>query len=108
MLVSFDVLLFAQLRSQRVLYFEVLVSVSFRQRYQFVFRHLDQLEVGDEIVINSEEQSFTYIVHNTLVVSPTFVEVMAQTESFSLTLISCYPYLVDNQRIIVQASLKTN
>ena len=73
-----------------------------------VFRHLDQLQVGDEIVINSAEQTFTYVIHNTLVVSPTFVEVMAQTPDSSLTLISCYPYLVDSQRIIIQARLKTN
>jgi sortase A len=73
-----------------------------------VFRHLDQLKPGDEIVINSEQLSFTYVVASTLVVSPTAVEVMAPTPTSTLTLISCYPYLVDNQRIIIQAELKAN
>ena len=73
-----------------------------------IFRHLDQLAPGDEIVIHSDQRSFTYVVSNTLVVSPTFVEVMNSTPNSTLTLISCYPYLVDNQRIIVQASLKSN
>jgi len=73
-----------------------------------VFRHLDQLKPGDEIVINSAERSFTYVVGNTLVVSPTAVEVMAPTPTSTLTLISCYPYLVDNQRIIIQANLVSN
>ena len=31
--------------------------------------------------------------------------VMAPTERPTLTLVSCYPYLVDNQRIVVFAEL---
>lgn len=73
-----------------------------------VFRHLDKLQTGDEIVVNSQQRTYTYVVSSTIVVSPTFVEVMNQTPDATLTLISCYPYLVDNQRIIVQAELKTN
>jgi sortase (surface protein transpeptidase) len=32
---------------------------------------------------------------------------MAQTPNPTVTLISCYPYMVDNQRIVVQAILLT-
>jgi sortase A len=39
------------------------------------------------------------------VVEPTDVWVMAPTEHASTTLISCYPYLVDNKRIVVFADL---
>ena len=38
-------------------------------------------------------------------VEPTDVSVMAATERATLTMISCYPYLVDNQRIVVFAEL---
>jgi sortase A len=33
--------------------------------------------------------------------------VMAPTESPTITLISCYPYMVDNKRIVVQGSLQS-
>ena len=39
------------------------------------------------------------------VVAPTAVEVMAATEQASITLISCYPYLVNKQRIVVFGDL---
>jgi sortase A len=40
-------------------------------------------------------------------VQPTEVSVLAPTPQASLTLISCYPYLVDDKRIVVTADLKT-
>lgn len=73
--------------------------------YGSIFRYLDQLEPGDEIIISTERQTYTYIVREIQVVEPTDVWVLAPTEHASATLISCYPYLVDNQRIIVFADL---
>ncbi|MFT5193981.1 MAG: sortase A [Cellvibrionaceae bacterium] len=74
--------------------------------YGEIFRNLDQLETGDEVVVSSGRESYTYIVNNIQVVEPTAVEVMAPTNHSSLTLISCYPYLIDNKRIIIKADLK--
>lgn len=73
--------------------------------YGEIFRELDQLERGDEIVISSERQTYTYVVRETMVVEPTETWVMEPTEHASATLISCYPYLVDNKRIVVFADL---
>lgn len=73
--------------------------------YGEVFRHLDELAEGDEIVVFSQSQSYTYTVAWVDVVAPTAVEVIAPTEDAALTLISCYPYLVDTERIIVRAEL---
>jgi len=73
--------------------------------YGEIFRDLDQLEAGDEIVIHTNQRAYTYVVMNTQVVEPTFVKVMDQTPDATVTLISCYPYLVDNQRIVVQGRL---
>lgn len=72
-----------------------------------IFRHLDQLAPGDEIVVSTERQSYTYVVSEIRVVEPTEVEVMAQTDYASITLISCYPYLVNNKRIVVMGDLVT-
>jgi sortase A len=47
-----------------------------------------------------------YIVTQTIIVQPTQVEVMAATAEPTVTLISCYPYLVDKQRIVVFATLQ--
>ena len=71
-----------------------------------VFRELDRLKPGDEIMLLTEKNAYTYLVTGTQVVQPSQVEVMRQTEDSTLTLISCYPYLVDTQRIVVSASLR--
>lgn len=82
-----------------------LVLAAHNDIYGEIFRDLDQLERGDEIVISSERQTYTYVVRETLVVEPTETWVMEPTEHASATLISCYPYLVDNKRIVVFAEL---
>lgn len=71
-----------------------------------VFRYLDKLKAGDKIIVYSFKRSYTYIVEGWTLVDPDQVEVMDPTSYASLTLISCYPYLVDNQRIIVKARLQ--
>ena len=70
-----------------------------------IFRHLDQLEAGDLIIIFSERQSYTYVVEDVLFVEPTQVEFLASTGEPTATLISCYPYMIDNKRIVVIANL---
>jgi sortase A len=72
-----------------------------------IFRYLDKLSPGDEIIISTERQSYTYVVRDIDTVDPTDVWVMAPTEHASTTLISCYPYLVNNKRIVVFADLAT-
>ncbi|OEU56139.1 MAG: hypothetical protein BA871_16530 [Desulfuromonadales bacterium C00003096] len=70
-----------------------------------IFRNLDQLETGDLIIIFSERQSYTYVVEDVLFVEPTQVEFLASTGAPTATLISCYPYMIDNKRIVVIANL---
>ena len=75
--------------------------------YGEIFRELDRLQPGDEVHLYTVSQVFTYVVTGTRVVEPTEVSVMDPTPHPSITLISCYPYLIDNQRIVVFADLKT-
>jgi sortase A len=70
-----------------------------------LFRDLDQLAPGDEIQLQTASREFTYLVTGIRVVEPTEVSVMRPTVRPTLTLISCYPYLVDTQRIVVTAEL---
>jgi sortase A len=71
-----------------------------------IFRDLDKLKPGDEVIVFTNQRSYTYIVVQSQVVEPTKVEVMAPTKEPTVTLISCYPYLVDDQRIVVTARLQ--
>lgn len=75
--------------------------------YGEIFRHLDLLQPGDEVQIHTFSRIVTYVVTGTRLVEPTETSVLAPTAHPSLTLISCYPYLVDNQRIVVAAELST-
>lgn len=72
-----------------------------------IFRYLEDLEPGDEIILHTQQRVYTYVVFNIEVVEPTAVEFLDATAKPTTTLISCYPYLVDDQRIIVQAQLRS-
>jgi sortase A len=74
--------------------------------YGELFRYLDRLAPGDQVILYTQQRQFLYIVDRTVLVEPTAVEVMASAGSPTVTLISCYPYLVDKQRIVVFARLQ--
>lgn len=72
-----------------------------------IFRDLDRLKPGDQITLYTNQRAYTYIVSDTKIVEPTSVEIMEGTTKPTVTLISCYPYLVDDQRIAVTARIQT-
>jgi sortase A len=74
--------------------------------YGEIFRYLDRLAPGDQVVVYTQQRQYIYIVDRTVIVEPTAVEVMASTGSPTVTLISCYPYLVNDKRIVVFARLQ--
>lgn len=71
-----------------------------------IFRELDKLQPGDVVILYTVQRQYTYVVTGTQIVEPTRVEVMAPTPNATVTLISCYPYLVDTERIVVSAVLQ--
>lgn len=71
-----------------------------------IFRDLDKLQKGDEVIIITQDRSFTYVITGIEIVEPTRVDLLASTSDSAITLISCYPYLVDNKRIVVQGILQ--
>jgi sortase A len=70
-----------------------------------IFRDLDQLEEGDLVILFSARQNYTYVVQEVLIVEPSQVEFLEARGEPTTTLISCYPYMVDNKRIVVIANL---
>jgi sortase A len=71
--------------------------------YGELFRDLDRLQPGNEIIVYTATRKYRYLITIIRIVDPTQVSVLATTDRPTLTLISCYPYMVDNQRIIVSA-----
>jgi len=47
--------------------------------YGELFRHLDQLQAGDNVIVYTQQRQHVYIVDRTVIVEPTAVEVMAPT-----------------------------
>jgi sortase A len=74
--------------------------------YGELFRYLDKLAPGDQVILYTQQRQYVYVVDRTSIVEPTAVEVMASTGNPTVTLISCYPYLVNKQRIVVFARLQ--
>ncbi len=73
-----------------------------------IFRDLDKLSPGDQIIVFSMQKQYVYSVVETLIVEPTRVDLLNPTDDPIVTLISCYPYMIDNQRIIVRGELIEN
>ncbi len=76
--------------------------------YGAIFRDLDQLSPGDEIIVQTNQRTYTYVVTKIDVVEPTAVEVMKTTDHASATLVSCFPYRINTHRIVVFADLVTD
>lgn len=75
--------------------------------YKEVFKDLNNLEAGDQIIINSNLFRYTYLVDDKAIVMPDRVEVANQNFSENkLTLMTCWPIGSDKKRLIIIASLK--
>lgn len=71
-----------------------------------VFRRLGELMPGDEIIVYAGETPYRYLVREKRIVQPDEVSVMEPTTKAAMTLITCYPYLIDTHRLVVIAELE--
>lgn len=71
------------------------------------FSRIDELKVGDKIVLGINDERYTYKVINSRIVDPLETSVYTGESSFdgsnTLTLQTCYPRGTTEQRLIVQA-----
>jgi sortase A len=74
--------------------------------YGEIFRDLEQVSIGDEIIVYSGKQPYRYIVRATRIIDPDDVSVMYPTSTPVLTLLTCYPYMIDTHRLVVIAELE--
>ncbi len=84
-----------------------------RTTYGAPFERFGELVAGDEVVLETRDDWFTYRVRQTTIVAPTAVEVTfpvpgdrtATPTERLLTLTTCHPKYSARQRLIVQAEL---
>jgi sortase A len=70
------------------------------------FRRLEDLELEDKVTVYTRSQTYEYKIKAKRVVEPSDVSVMGPASRPVLTLITCYPYLIDTHRLIVIAELQ--
>jgi sortase A len=74
------------------------------------FRHIYELNKGDQILVRRGGKSYQYLVERKFVVKPSDVSVLKPTSDARLTLVTCYPtYYVGPapERLVVTAKLAT-
>ena len=73
--------------------------------YGEIFRYLGDLNIGDEVTVYAGDTPYRYLVVARRIVEPTEVGLLEPTPNATLTLITCYPYLIDTHRLVVIAEL---
>jgi sortase A len=73
--------------------------------YGEVFRRLEELKPGDVVTVYAGIHLYRYEVKRIRIVSPKETSILAATSDATLTLITCYPYRVDTQRLVAVAKL---
>lgn len=71
--------------------------------YGEIFRYLENLEMGTQFQIQTRSGIYTYTIRDKRIVEPDDVHVMESQGKPMATLISCYPYQVNDQRIVIFA-----
>jgi len=74
-----------------------------RTTYGAPFWDLDKLRKGDQITLETERGTFTYVVSGSKIVAPTAVQVADQTEQPTLILTTCNPRFSATERLVVFA-----
>lgn len=69
------------------------------------FRNVDQLAVGDEIILNDDAGSHVYSVTGTEIVQPSALRIVEQQPGRTVTLFACHPPGSAAQRIVVYGEL---
>lgn len=77
-----------------------------RTTYGAPFYRLDELEVGDEILLTDRDGVYRYLVSEKEVVLPHEVRVIAPFTDARLTLTTCEPRFSARQRLIIVAKLQ--
>lgn len=73
--------------------------------YNEYFNRLDELQVGDDIIVKTKKGEFRYKVDEKKVVVPEEVSVLDKTKDPTITLVTCTPIRVATHRLIIKGKL---
>lgn len=83
----------------------VLVGHRFSYHNPAVFYSLDQLKVGEKIIMVWDKKLYVYTIHKSLIVNPSDLSVEAPSSESMLTIYTCTPLWSTRNRLVVQSSL---
>lgn len=69
------------------------------------FNRLDEVEIGDELIVDYNNNTYVYITTEVFVVGPYDVWVLDPTEDATITLVTCTPITTGTHRLIVKGVL---
>lgn len=67
---------------------------------------LNDSNIGDDVRLYWQGKSYSYKIVSKQIVSPSAVEIESPTDKPTLTIYTCYPLFIANQRLVVQAELQ--
>lgn len=71
-----------------------------------MFNRLDEISAGDEIIVNTKQNKYKYVVYDKKVIEPDDFSVLKYGKGEKiLTLVTCDPIFIADHRLIVQAKL---
>ena len=81
------------------------VIAGHRTSHGAIFRHLDKLGAGDQIILENGNGRFVYVVTGTQIVNPDAMWITGQGGGSRVTLFACHPVGSTAQRIVVFGKL---
>lgn len=75
--------------------------------YNEFFNRLDEIGVGDSIIVKTKKGNFIYKVYNKEVVEPTEVSVLNSTNDSTITLVTCTPIRIATHRLIIKGRMES-
>jgi sortase A len=82
------------------------VVAGHRTSHGKVFRDIDQLVAGDEVVLTTADGRFVYLVTEISIVQPDALYIIEQTPEYTATLFACHPPGSTRQRIVAHLALQ--
>lgn len=72
-------------------------------KYKEIFKNLDKLENGDELIVHWQNKEYKYKVTDKKIVGPNEIQYLDQTPFEQLTIMTCYPPGTIEKRLIIIA-----
>lgn len=69
-----------------------------------IFSRLNSIDIGQDVVITKEKETFTYVVRNKKIVAPDDFSILrTQNNKETVTLMTCWPLGIGTKRLVVVA-----